>query len=1094
MKYMLSLLVLLTWAVAASAAPAELPAEFGNLERTWLLRTDPNDVGEREGWHQLGHDDSAWRTIDVPGLWEPQGVTEPRPGKPPKPKGKLPWTDYDGVAWYRLRFVLPQAWAGRELVLHLGRVDDHDRTFVNGQLVGETGRGIKHPSTVSRTYLVPNNVVRYGQENVLAVRDTDLGGPGGMTGPMLSLLPKDFAEGAMKLPQSDRPLAERFANPPAASRILKIVHKQPDKPEQQDTLIQSLAAQGFGGMATNVWFRNGYVENEDNWTALVSAVNKAKGVGMSLWLYDESGYPSGAAGGITLRGHPEWQARGWLVAEAVTSGERVELAIPPGRLVRAAAFPVTPAGIDMAKAIELGASVADGKLVWQPPAGQWHAMAITQGPLHENTHASFNLFEDRPFINMLMPEPTARFIEVTHARYAEHLGDDLGQWFVATFTDEPSLMSVFGRPMPYRPLPWSPNFPTEFRRRRGYAIEPLVPALIADAPGSPKVRYDFWLTVGELVAENFFGQIQQWCRTHGFQSGGHLLCEEGLVNHVGYYGDFFRCIRRLDAPSMDCLTSLPPRVPWHVAKFMGSAAELEGRTATMCETSDHVQRYRRPGDTRPVYRVSTDEIRGTCNRLILGGINTITSYYSFGGLSSRQLRALNQWVGRCSTMLTGGRLATDLALVYPIESVWPRYRPARRGPTDSAAALQVQTVFQRTTDALYNSRRDFIYVDSDTLVNGKIADGKLTYRGHAWPALVLPAVDTLPLAAWENVAALWRQGGVVVAIAARPANSEAKFPSPRVQAIAAELFPRTHSANVHTNAAGGVAVFLPMGADALLPIALDATMEPDVRTADPRSPLRATHRRIDEHDVYFVINDSAEPCEDTLTLRGTGSGELWDPASGKSSPLAEGPVEVALGPYGGVFFRFAAARPAKRFAPSDGGLPGLAADWLPAVEPSVSKGKFVQAEVSADSRSGFERPGWRALGTLTKGQVDTFLFLNFTYPKPLDLSAAHVLLVDAWVPPGQKTHSELLLIVRDQDGDSHYAHTGKMLGAEGLSQICVPIHALKPAGWTRPHDGKLDLAQIATITIGWGGYYGEEKEAVEFAIAPPRAGRLATPR
>ena len=87
--------------------------------------------------------------------------------------------------------------------------------------------------------------------------------------------------------------------------------------------------------------------------------------------------------------------------------------------------------------------------------------------------------------------------------------------------------------------------------------------------------------------------------------------EESLVGHVPLYGHFFRCVRRLDAPSIDCLTSLPPQVPWYVARMIGSIADLEGRTVTMCEVSDHSQRYRRPGDTRPIRIVTEDEIRGT---------------------------------------------------------------------------------------------------------------------------------------------------------------------------------------------------------------------------------------------------------------------------------------------------------------------------------------------------------------------------------------------------------------------------------------------------------------------------------------------------
>lgn len=183
--------------------------------------------------------------------------------------------------------------------------------------------------------------------------------------------------------------------------------------------------------------------------------------------------------------------------------------------------------------------------------------------------------------------------------------------------------------MPYRVLPWSLTFESEFlQKRRGRALR-LSMALVTDAgPIGARARYDFWNTVGELVSENFFGQIQTWCARHNILSGG-LLAEESS-GHVPLYGDFFR--RVCDGsmcPSIDCLTSLPPGVPWYIARMIGSIADLEGYTYTMCEVSDHSQRYRPKGDTRPIQVVTEDEIRGTCNRLIWGGINTLTSYYSF---------------------------------------------------------------------------------------------------------------------------------------------------------------------------------------------------------------------------------------------------------------------------------------------------------------------------------------------------------------------------------------------------------------------------------------------------------------------------------
>ena len=49
------------------------------------------------------------------------------------------------------------------------------------------------------------------------------------------------------------------------------------------------------------------------------------------------------------------------------------------------------------------------------------------------------------------------------------------------------------------------------------------------------------------------------------------------------------------------------------------------------------------------------------------------------GLSDEQLQRLNAWVGRCCASLTGGHQVADIALLYPVESLWTRFTPSRFG-------------------------------------------------------------------------------------------------------------------------------------------------------------------------------------------------------------------------------------------------------------------------------------------------------------------------------------------------------------------------------------------------------------------------------
>lgn len=96
----------------------------------------------------------------LPNLWESQGM-----------KGM------DGVVWFRKTITIPGSMIGAPATLHLGKVDDTDHTWINGQSVGET----RNAYDKLRQYVIPEGVLK-GGENTIAVRVEDYGGGGGLWG------------------------------------------------------------------------------------------------------------------------------------------------------------------------------------------------------------------------------------------------------------------------------------------------------------------------------------------------------------------------------------------------------------------------------------------------------------------------------------------------------------------------------------------------------------------------------------------------------------------------------------------------------------------------------------------------------------------------------------------------------------------------------------------------------------------------------------------------------------------------------------------------------------------------------------------------
>ncbi len=138
---------------------------------------DPAGKGESAGWHTREFDDSGWRKIKLGTYWENQGITMANPYFRPRHG-----TPYDGDAFYRIHLTVPEHWKGKPVHLEFGPVDDLDRTWFNGVLIGETGENVPNYWEVIRKYPVPQNLIRFGGENVIAVRVRDLRSCGGILG------------------------------------------------------------------------------------------------------------------------------------------------------------------------------------------------------------------------------------------------------------------------------------------------------------------------------------------------------------------------------------------------------------------------------------------------------------------------------------------------------------------------------------------------------------------------------------------------------------------------------------------------------------------------------------------------------------------------------------------------------------------------------------------------------------------------------------------------------------------------------------------------------------------------------------------------
>jgi sialate O-acetylesterase len=145
------------------AGKADLLKQIDNWEK-YAYAKDPGNKGYGQGWATLQLDTAGWKAIELPKTMECA-------------LGK----DIDGVFWFRRRVDIPAEWAGKDLVLRLGPIDDADTTYFNNIQVGQTGDETGPAWSVFRKYRIPGNRVKAGP-NVIAVRVFDLWLDGGFCG------------------------------------------------------------------------------------------------------------------------------------------------------------------------------------------------------------------------------------------------------------------------------------------------------------------------------------------------------------------------------------------------------------------------------------------------------------------------------------------------------------------------------------------------------------------------------------------------------------------------------------------------------------------------------------------------------------------------------------------------------------------------------------------------------------------------------------------------------------------------------------------------------------------------------------------------
>lgn len=111
--------------------------------------------GDNPEYKNYDYNDKDWAIVSLPSSWD-----SVFPG-------------WKGICWYRTNIYFPQNHPKNTTGISLGIIHNTDEVYLNGQLIGSTGRfGPEQDYAYDqvRIYELPQKIIKYGEKNVLAVR------------------------------------------------------------------------------------------------------------------------------------------------------------------------------------------------------------------------------------------------------------------------------------------------------------------------------------------------------------------------------------------------------------------------------------------------------------------------------------------------------------------------------------------------------------------------------------------------------------------------------------------------------------------------------------------------------------------------------------------------------------------------------------------------------------------------------------------------------------------------------------------------------------------------------------------------------------
>ena len=541
---------------------------------------------------------------------------------------------------------------------------------------------------------------------------------------------------------------------------------------------------------------------------------------------------------------------------------------------------------------------ADGRLEWDVPSGDWTILRLGYTPTGVKNHPA-----PVEGTGLECDKFSREALDAHWAGFVQKVLDDLGP----LAGEGKALNNVLIDSYEVGGQNWTPQFRSEFQKRRGYDPLLYLPTLTGRVVDSPEVSerflWDMRRTIADLFAENYYGHFQELCHQHGLKA-----------SFEPYTGPFesLQCGEAADIPMGEFWVggALDPSV-----KLAASVGHIFGQPIIGAESFTAA-----PGPQHGRWLDDPYSLKALGDQVFCLGINRyIFHRYAMQPWTNRwpgmtmgqwgthfdrtstwweQGRAWLQYVTRCQYLLQQGRFVADAA-----------YFCGESAPVE-----------MRADDPALPAGYDYDAVNTGVLLHhAAMRNGRLVLdSGMSYRVLILPPSDrAMTPDLLRKLAELVADGLVVVGAPPEASPSLEGYPQcdVEVEKLAAGIWGDCNGRTVTEHTLGrGKAVW----GRTLTQVLGELKLKPDFDyPASGSRQLAFIHRRDGEAEIYFISNQQNRFDTVDCSFRVEGKvPELWNPETGDIFPAPvwrekDGRIVVPLSfePSGSVFVVFRAKAP-----------------------------------------------------------------------------------------------------------------------------------------------------------------------------------------